>query len=609
MRPQGFAAPTVSSTLSRRRIRPRNAGVITGLDICVRAESCVQMKNVHSTDDGRMISLKKRRSSVFVPMVSLVVTAFAGGTGAAGLVSAAVATPITMVGALVGILASVRLWKRLRELTTLSRELQGTLEDRERVQTEVDRLLQANDEQVGSLISGIRDGLRINDTVQQQVNEIDEGAGKLGSSVKESSKSLEEVRKRVNTFHEQVESQSSAVVETSTSLEQMIANLNNVSGVVNKRRERVEELVTRSKEGEAQAEKTDSVIEHINARVDDMMSVIGMIDDIAARTNLLSMNAAIEAAHAGQAGAGFAVVADEIRKLAGSTAENARGISATLQKTVDEISEARNLVGESLSYFRSFRNEVQEVSEAFISIEQATGEIAGGSGEILSSVSTLRDVTGEIQGAAGDIENHIRGIHEKLEGMVSVSEHTDGNSQRIDGVLKQNNQVLSRLISTTVESVYAVDALRSSLYTHGAELMSARVTALHYLGWASRVRRMIDSRSSELEKHRVPTAEKSWVYKWLTSGPGRILQGHVEYDGFLPVHREFHKVLGEVIVMAHQYPEDYRTAEQDAELEKAYRGLLSKVEELLKALEALGVFLERRWTELVRETMRLDRAA
>ena len=492
------------------------------------------------------------------------------------------------------------------DLVVLARDLGQRVGHYERVGEEVDRLLEGNDNQVSSLISGIRDGLLINDTVQQQVNEIDEGAGKLGDSVKESSKALEEVRKRVDTFNEQVESQSSAVVETSTSIEQMNANLNNVSEVVNKRRERVDELVKSSKDGEAQAEKTNSVIEHINERVDDMMSVIGVIDDIAARTNLLSMNAAIEAAHAGQAGAGFAVVADEIRKLAASTAENARGISSTLQKTVDEISEARDLVGESLSYFRSFRNEVQEVSEAFISIEQATGEIAGGSGEILNSVSTLRDVTGEIQGAASDIEKHIRGIHERLEGMVSVSEMTDESSERIDGVLKQNNQVLSRLTGTSLESVYAVNALRSSLYTQGAEVMSSRVTALHYLGWASRIRSMIDSRSNELEKHRVPSAERSWVYKWLTSGPGRLLQGHDEYNAFLPVHREFHEVLAEVIELAHQYPEEQRTQEQDAELEKAYRSLLSKVEELLKVLEGLGRLLERHWDELLRETKRLN---
>ena len=293
--------------------------------------------------------------------------------------------------------------------------------------------------------------------------------------------------------------------------------------------------------------------------------------------NLLSINAAIEAAHAGHAGAGFAVVADEIRKLAGSTVENARGISATLQKTVTEISEARDLVGESLSYFRGFRNEVKEVLEAFVSIEQ---------------------------GAAADIENHIRGVHERLEGMVSVSEHADESSRRIAGILKESNQVLSRLISTTVESVYAVDALRSSLYTHGAELMIAPVTALHYLNWASRVRRMIDSRSSEDEKRRVPSAEKSRVYKWLTFGPGRILRGREEYDRFLTVHQQFHEVLAEVIVMAHQCPEDCRTTEEDAELERRYRALLEKVGELLKALEALGVLLERHWSELVREAMR-----
>lgn len=560
-------------------------------------------------DQGKVTSADGRFEWGVTAIVSLLVTALAGGVGSAGLLNAAAAVSIALVGLLTGVLALGKLWKYSSELAERCRELQRAEEEWERVAGAVDRLLEGNDEQVSSLIAGIRDGLHINDTVQQQVDEIDEGAGKLGASVKESSRALEEVRKRVDTFNEQVESQSSAVIQTSTSIEQMNANLNSVSEVVNKRRERVDELVSRSQEGEAQAEKTNAVIEHINARVDDMMSVIGVIDDIAARTNLLSMNAAIEAAHAGQAGAGFAVVADEIRKLAGSTAENARGISATLQKTVDEISEARDLVAESLSYFRGFRTEVQEVSEAFISIEQATGEIAGGSGEILKSVSTLRDVTGEIQAAASDIENHIRGIHERLEGMISVSELTDESSERIDGVLKQNNQVLSQLTVTSLDSVYAVNALRSSLHTKGAEMMSARITALHYLGWASRARQMIDSRSTEVEQYRVPNAENSWVYKWLTSGPGRILQGHEEYEAFLSVHREFHAALEEVIVLAEKYPEEHRTPEQDIELEKAYRTMLAGMEELLKVLEGLGELLERRWTELVRETTRLERTS
>ena len=143
----------------------------------------------------------------------------------------------------------------------------------------------------------------------------------------------------------------------------MLANIASVTGVLNSDARNVAELAAASEAGRADLASVSERIREVARESEGLLEISSVIQNVASQTDLLSMNAAIEAAHAGESGKGFAVVADEIRKLAESSGEQSKTISASLKRIKDSMEAITLSTDKVMDQFEDINSRIRAVSE------------------------------------------------------------------------------------------------------------------------------------------------------------------------------------------------------------------------------------------------------
>jgi len=214
--------------------------------------------------------------------------------------------------------------------------------------------------------------------------------------------------------------QSANITETSASLEEMVASIKNVNNIIQTKAESVKTLQHTSKNGVEVIAKTDESFNLVSTHIDSINQMLSLITNIANQTNLLAMNAAIEAAHAGDSGKGFAVVADEIRKLAESSSLNAKHISETIKELIISIEDMGQDVKKSGSAFSTINSGVNEVDKAMIEINSSVKELSVGSDEILTATTMMNDLNSEVVDSVLTLRENDKTVSTNIEGLGSV---------------------------------------------------------------------------------------------------------------------------------------------------------------------------------------------
>jgi len=194
-----------------------------------------------------------------------------------------------------------------------------------------------------------------------------------------------------------VTEQAAAVTESSAAIEQMIANIRSVTSTLQRNTRNVEELQEASEVGHSGLSGVVADIRGITAESESLLEINSVMQNIASQTNLLSMNAAIEAAHAGEAGRGFAVVAAEIRKLAESSAVQSKTISTVLKKIKSSIDTITKSTEGVLRKFDAIDEGVKIVAGQENNILNAMEEQGQGSRQILQAMGQLKDITQKVK--------------------------------------------------------------------------------------------------------------------------------------------------------------------------------------------------------------------
>ncbi|MBP5706724.1 MAG: methyl-accepting chemotaxis protein [Spirochaetales bacterium] len=290
--------------------------------------------------------------------------------------------------------------KFMNKLHRIVYDVKGSKNNLSNVETELEQSIETTASSITEILANIES---IAGQVDQQSN-----------SVIQTSTAVTEIAENINSLERMIENQSNGVAQASSAVEQMIGNISSVNDTVEKMADSFGELEKNTNEGIEKQLNVSEYIAEIQQQSQSLQDANAAINNVASKTNLLAMNAAIEAAHAGDAGKGFAVVADEIRKLSETSSSESKKISEELRKITETIEAVVAASKDSSESFAGVEEKITMTDELIGLIKAAMQEQQIGSQQIAESLRVMNDSTSEVRTASHEMAIGYKQILEEI---------------------------------------------------------------------------------------------------------------------------------------------------------------------------------------------------
>jgi methyl-accepting chemotaxis protein len=325
-------------------------------------------------------------------------------------------------------------------------------------------------DKIASLVSGVKkesDGMTgIGDDLSANMTESASALNQIAANiagirqqtlqqaagVNEAKATIESLVRQLKALDSEISGQSDSITESSASIAQMVANTQAVSVRLDENAVAVSDLKTASGEGQGEMDRVAELVKMILQDSEGLLEASSLIQNIASQTNLLAMNAAIEAAHAGTYGRGFAVVADEIRKLAENSSDQSKRISSVLDKFRESIGEVSGAAESAQKKFGEVQDLSAQVESQEHFIKNAMQEHGSGSSQVLDSIRNIEQIAVGVRDGSSSILRGVEEILAEMHELTNVTEAVSANMNEMSAGVSQINQAVARSSSIAVQN-------------------------------------------------------------------------------------------------------------------------------------------------------------
>ena len=292
--------------------------------------------------------------------------------------------------------------------------------------------------------------------IAENINSLKQQLMNQAESVTMTDSTVKTILETLNTLDSYIDIQSNRVIQSSASIEKMIANVRAVTKMLEESNAVIQNAHTLSIQGKTGAKNANEAATEIAKRSGDLLEAGEVIQNVASQTNLLAMNAAIEAAHAGESGKGFAVVADEIRKLAEESSMQGKKIAAVIKESLQIIQKLTDAENTTEKTFEQVYTLVSKISEQEIRILEAMQQQETGSEKIIAAITDINGITHDIKTKSEEMANNGHHTAEEMKTLNTLTAALTEKMSEMTGDVLNINKAIQTVHEVTQKNAQAI---------------------------------------------------------------------------------------------------------------------------------------------------------
>lgn len=282
--------------------------------------------------------------------------------------------------------------------------------------------------------------------ISRNMNEVNDRIASMNDEMQTSEANVSHLNDFIYSVADMIKEQSQSVNKSSVAIENMVFNITEISSLTEKKLSKVEVLEKEAARLEIEAKHNVSQMIAASETTEEIMQMVSVINNIASKTNLLAMNAAIEAAHAGNAGKGFSVVASEIRNLAEQTAKNSSNIQNTISEIIDQIGSATQSSQDSSTILSNVLAEIKDVAAGLSETIRGLQNISQGNTEIIETLEDLNRLTKSVTTSSEEMRSDTAELKNSISKIMAI---TNESRREIDSMAQGLSRVSDSMVDLT----------------------------------------------------------------------------------------------------------------------------------------------------------------